>query len=144
MKRLNKPIKIVTFLLLVVFGFQSCSNSTNKKQSEKTRTHESLIDCKTKFVMEDSEEADGYHEDYENFIKTYFSEEQTGDTLVVTTLIEVNACGKTIGDIEFSGDTLFLKTTQIADEVCASIMYEKFIYRIHNPDKKKYEIISER
>ena len=132
----------LTIFLILSFGLFSCSNSTDKKQTEKSKTHERLIDCKTKYVME--EEADGYHEDYENFIKDYFSEEQNGDTLIVTTLIEVNACGKTIGDIEFSGDTLFLKTRQIADEVCASTMFEKFTYRIHNPDKKKYKIQSER
>lgn len=134
----------LTIFLTLSFGLFSCSNSTDKKQTDKTKTHERLIDCKTKYVMEDGEEADGYHEDYENFFKDYFLEEQNGDTLIVTTLIEVNACGKTIGDIEFSGDTLFLKTRQIADEVCASTMFEKFTYRIHNPDKKKYEIQSER
>ncbi len=134
----------LTLVAILTFALYSCSNSTDKNQTEKTKTHERLIDCKTKFVMEDGEEADGYHEDYENFIKDYFSEEQNGDTLIVTTLIEVNACGKTIGDIEFSGDTLFLKTKQIADEVCASTMFKKFTYRIHNPDKKKYDIQSER
>ena len=134
----------LTIFLTLTFGLFSCSNLTNKNQNEKTKTHERLIDCKTKYVMEDGEEADGYHEDYKNFIKDYYSEEQNGDTLTVTTLIEVNACGKTIGDIEFSGDTLFLKTRQIADEVCASTMFEKFTYRIHNADKKKYEIQSER
>ena len=75
--------------------------------------------------------------------KLYYSTENK-DTLIVTTLIEVNACGQTIGDIEFSGDTLFLKTRQITVDVCASTMFEKFTYRIHNPDKKKYEVLSER
>src|SRR5690554_3994194 len=134
----------LTIFLTLSFGLFSCSNSNDKEQTDKTKTHERLIDCKMKYVVEDGEEADGYHEDYENFIKDYFSEEQNGDTLIVTTLIEVNACGKTIGDIEFSGDTLLLKTRQIADEVCASTMFKKFTYRIHNPDKKKYDIQSER
>lgn len=134
----------LTVFLTLSFGLFSCSNSTDKKQTDKTKTHERLIDCKTKYIMEDGKEADSYHEDYENFIKDYFSEEQNGDTLIVTTLIEVNTCGKTIGDIEFLGDKLFLKTRQITDEVCASTMFEKFTYRIHNPEKKKYEIQSER
>lgn len=144
MKKTLNDIFILGKVLTILFVLNSCSNSTIKDQTKKTKTNERLIDCKTKYVMEDGEEADGYHEDYENFIKEYFSEKQNGDTLIVTTLIEVNACGKTIGDIEFSGDTLFLKTRQIADEVCASTMFEKFTYRIHNPDKKKYEIQSER
>ncbi len=131
--------KIIIALTVLSFGLYSCTNTTDK-----TKTHERLIDCKTKFIMEYGEEADGYHNDHENFIKDYFSELQKGDTLIVTTLIEVNACGKTIGDIEFSGDTLFLKTRQIADEVCASTMFEKFTYRIYNPDNKKYEIQSGR
>jgi len=133
-----------TLIAILTFVLSSCSNSTDKKLTEKSKTHERLIECKTKYVMEDGEEADGYHEEYENFIKDYFSEEQIADTLIVTTLIAVNTCGKTIGNIEFSGDTLFLKTRQTADELCASTMFEKFTYRIHNPDKKKYEIQSER
>lgn len=144
MKNTLNDIFILGRVLTILFVLYSCSNSTVKDKTEKTKTHERLIDCKTKYVMEDGEEAGGYHEDYENFIKDYFSEEQNGDTLIVKTLIEVNACGKTIGDIEFSGDTLFLKTRQIADEVCASTMFEKFTFRILNPDKKKYEIQSER
>lgn len=142
----------ITIAIMILTVLWSCDNQ-NKKEvltennsgtENEFKTHQRLIDCKTKYVMEDGEEADGYHEDYESFIKVYFSEEQNGDTLIITSLIEVNACGKTIGDIEFSGDTLFLKTRQIADEVCASTMFERFTYKIHNPDKKKYEIHSER
>lgn len=142
-------------LLTISIGLFSCSSAEDKKQIEnivthkkqidlQSITHERLMGCKSEFVMEDVEAADGYHEDYDNFIKDYFSVEQIGDTLIVSMLFQVNACGRTIGDIEFSGDTLFLKTRQIADEVCTSIMYEKFTYSIHNPDKKKYEIQSER
>lgn len=130
--------------IVLSFGLFSCSNSTDKRLTEKTTTHERLIDCTTEYVMDDGPEADGYHENYENFIKDYFSEEQNGDTLLVMTLIEVNACGKTIGDIDFSGDTLFLKTRQISDEVCTSTMFEKFTYRINNPARKKYIIQSDR
>ena len=108
---------------------------TNKGQTDKFKTHEKLIECNTQYVMEDGEEASGYHEDYENFIKDYFQERQKGDTLIISTLIEVNACGETIGDIEYLGDTLYLKSRQIADEVCASTMFETFTYKIHNPDK---------
>src|SRR5690554_8074968 len=88
----------LTIFLTLSFGLFSCSNSTNKKEIYKTKIHERLIDCKTKYVMEDGEKADGYHENYENFIKDYFSEYLKGYTYRLTTLIEVNACGKTIGN----------------------------------------------
>ena len=130
MKRFLKPKKILILLLITSFGLSSCLNPTDKEQNVKTNTHERLIDCKAKYVMEDGEEADGYHKDYQNFIKDYFSDEHKGYTLIVTTLIEVNSCGKTIGDIKFSEDTLFLKTKQIAEEVCASTMFKEFTYRI--------------
>ncbi|MBL7831266.1 MAG: hypothetical protein JNK41_09590 [Saprospiraceae bacterium] len=141
-----KKLKAIglTISLTFSFGLFSCSNVTEKEQTEEIRKiHERLIDCNTVFVMEDGEQADGYYQNHDNFIKEYFSEAQSGDTLIVTTLMKVNACGKTIGDIEFSGDTLFLKTRQISDEVCASVVYEKFTYRIYNPEKKKYQIESE-
>lgn len=144
MKNTLNHIHIWGIVLTISFVLFACSNSTVKDNTENTKTHERLIDCKTKYVMEDGEEAEGYFKDYEKFIKDYFSEEQNGDTLTVTTLIKVNACGKAIGDIEFSGDTLFLKTLEISNELCASIMFLEYTYRIYNPNKKKYKIQSER
>jgi hypothetical protein len=135
---------ITSFLLKLVLIatciLYACSNPKNKN----TKTHERLIGCQTKYIMDDGQDTDGYHKNHENFIKDYFSEKQIRDNLIVTTLIEVNACGETIGDIEFSGDTLFLKTRQIADEECTSIAYNSFTYKIHNPSKKKYIILTQR
>lgn len=137
-------ILVVGKVLLAVIVFYSCSNLTINDQVEKTKTHKRLIDCISKFVMEDGGNSDGFHNNYDNFIKDYFSKKQNGDTLIITTLFEVNACGQTIGDIEFYGDTLFLKTKHISDEVCTSIRFEKFIFRIHNPNNEKYKIITKK
>jgi hypothetical protein len=142
MNKLN--LNRLTIIVIITFALYSCSNLTDKKITDKTKTHQRLIDCKSKYVMECGEELDGDLQDYEKLKKEYFSVEQNGDTLIVTTLNEVNSCGKTIGFIEFSGDSLFLKTRQIADDVCTSTMFEKFTYRILNPDKIKYKIRSER
>ena len=123
-------------LILIVTFFLSCS------QTRRFRTHESLISVEKVFVMEDGEHASGYYTDHENFIKPYFSEKQFGDTLVLTTLKKINACGKTIGDIRISKDTLFLESKMISDEACTSVTFTKFTYRIENPTKQKYIIKS--
>jgi hypothetical protein len=123
-------------LILIVAIFFSCS------QTSRLRTHENLISVENVLVMEDGDHASGYYTDHENFIKSYISEKQSGDTLIVTTLKEINACGKTVGDIRISKDTLFLETKNVSDESCASVTFNKFTYRIENSTKQKYIVKS--
>ena len=137
-----KPFINLTQILQIIFSIfllLSCSNS-NK---EKDKKHEKLISWSNKFISEDGEKMDGYYNNHKEFIKPYSSDKQIGDTLVVSTLHEINACGETVGDISYSGDTLFLKTKQIGNEVCASIVFSKFTYKILNRNKTKYKIVSE-
>lgn len=141
---MTRKYDLIILIVIILFTLNSCAEKLKKNDAEKIRVHERLLECKAKFIMDDSEDVDGYHLDYENFIKDYYSEEYKRDTLIVTTLYEVNACGNTIGDIEFSGDTLFLKIKQIAEEICASSMFETFTYRIYNPEKRKYKILTKK
>jgi hypothetical protein len=46
--------------------------------------------------MEDEEDAYGSTKTMKTLSRTIFLEKQISDTLIVTTLIELNACGKTI------------------------------------------------
>lgn len=130
-------ITIQTFLVLIGLSLFSCENKNIIK------THENLLDWQSEFVMEDCDD-EGYYDDYENFTKPYFSENQNKDTLIVTSLMQVNACGYAIGNINFSNDTLFLETKETAEELCTCIKYCKYTYKIYNPEKQKYTIISER
>lgn len=63
------------------------------------------------------------------------------DTLYVSYLTYVNACAGYSGDIEIRNDSLILKANIVSDEVCSSGRIDRFIYKIHNPDNKKYKII---
>lgn len=123
-------------LIIIVVIFFSCVHSVQ------LRTHGKLIGCESVLVMEDGDQATAYYTDHENFIKPYLSESQLGDTLVLTTLKEINACGRTEGDIRFSGDTIFLETKLSSQETCASVVFHKFTYKVNNPTKQKYFIRS--
>jgi hypothetical protein len=93
--------------------------------------------------MEDGDEATPYYNDHDNFIKQYFFASYKKDTLIATTIMEVNCCGKTIADIKYSGDTLYLMTRHVSAEACTCIEFRKYTYTIHNPDNKKLVIYSE-
>lgn len=103
-----------------------------------------LVDWSSEFVMEDGPQADGYYQDHDNFIKPYFSSEYKKDTLVVTTLIEINACAETDAAIKISSDTLYLMTTNIDSESCSSTVFSKFTYTIYNPENRVFVIVSEK
>ena len=93
--------------------------------------------------MEDGASATPFYIEHENFIKPYFKTLYQNDTIVVSTLMEVNSCGESIGDIKISHDTLYLLTKNVANEVCTSVVFKKFTYFISNPGNKQYIIVSE-
>lgn len=128
-------MKFITFFLFV---FLSCSN---QPESTKTVKSEYLINSTSTFVMEASNEAMGYYNDRTSFIKPFISNEYKGDTLIATTLHEINGCAKTIGQIKFSNDTLYLLTKREGDEACASVEFHKFKYTIVKKDIKTYTIV---
>lgn len=125
-------------ILIVILFIASCSNEKTNQQDDR------LLDWKSEFVMEDGEDVNSYYNDYENFIKPYFSTDYKIDTLIVTTLIEINSCAEIVADIKISNDTLYLLTKNIGDFACTSVNFNKFTYTIYNPENKRFTIISEK
>lgn len=130
-------MKITSIIYLSVIILFSCSNSTKKDDD----TNPALISWKSEFVMGDGEQATGYYENRDVFIKPYVSKSYSGDTLRAETLKEINSCGKTIGNIKFSNDTLYLKAKLVSDEFCSSVEFHKFKYTIVKKDIKTYTIV---
>lgn len=135
----NKQCFWVFFLLFAMLP--ACKYSGSKKELKRTfQVHERLIAANFTFISEDSEEMDPFYDDKEAFLQNYRTVSQLGDTLKVTTLHQVNACGKPIGNISFSRDTLYLSTIETAEELCTSVDYVLFEYKILNPNKYDYVI----
>jgi hypothetical protein len=86
--------------------------------------------------------ADGYFQNHKTFIEPYFKVSYLEDTIVVTTLLEINCCGTMEGDIEISNDSIFLLAKNTSEYACTCLEYHKFSYTIHNPENRKYVIIS--
>lgn len=125
-------VKKFSILLVILVSLSGCSQNSGKKDSDV------LVSYSQSFVMEDSEAANGYYDNREEFIQPYFSVKYLHDTIVATTLHEINACGKTDAQIIISGDTLFLQTINNSKEVCASIKFHKYTYVILNPSNKRF------
>jgi hypothetical protein len=104
--------------------------------------HYQLIRWTKEFVMNDGKEANGFYLDHKTFTKRYYKAEYAKDTLKVSALMEVNACGNPFGDIRIKEDSLFLFTRDEAKEVCTSTKFYQFTYWIWNPKKIKYKIAS--
>lgn len=132
----KNDLRHLTFILTLLVA--SCTSDRTYNQDDR------LLDWTSEFVMEDGEQADGYYQDHDNFIKSYFTTHYKVDTLIVTTLIEINSCAEIIADVKISNDTLYLLTKDIGDVACASVIFNKFTYIIHNPNNKRFIIKSEK
>jgi hypothetical protein len=108
---------------------------------EKKEDSKYLLESSSSFVMEDGGHADGYISNRKSFIKPYCSIKYSGDTMITTTLHDINGCATTIGDIQFSNDSLFLKTRVIGDVYCTSTVYQKFKYVIARDSIEQYTVI---
>ena len=91
--------------------------------------------------MEDGDHADGYYSNRDSFITPYQSVSYHGDTLVATTLHEVNTCAKTVADVRLSHDTLFLLIDRKDKGGCASVEFRLFRYVVRVPEGEKYHVV---
>ncbi len=119
--------------------FISC-NQDKINESGNSKMKE-LLSCKSTFVMEDGESSTGYYTDRESFISPYISKEIVSDTLKVSTVFEVNACGSYKGDIRFSNDTLYLLIKRESGNSCTSVEFYKFSYTIKKQGIENYNIV---
>ena len=104
---------IIIFTILI--GASQISSCTSDHESYKS--NDALIDYKNEFIMNDGEQATPYYTNHKNFIKPYFKTTYQKDTLIVTTLMEINSCGKSVGDIRISNDTLYLMTKNLEKSI---------------------------
>jgi hypothetical protein len=129
-------LKAVIFYLFLWMVFSSCQDGGNQVQPQDSL----LISSTSTFVMEDGENANGYFENRNKFIKRYTSVEYISDTIKATTLHLINSCGEVKGNIKVLNDTLYLLVEDIGNEKCASVQLNKFTYIIRNPSNKKFII----
>lgn len=116
----------------------SIQDSTNKIG---IRDSAYFVSSYSEFVSEYGPAVFGYSRNRAKFIKSYCSKKYSHDTLIVTTLHDVNECGEEIGKIEFSNDTLFLLTEFVDSIGCSSEVLKKYTYFIVKEDIKKYHIV---
>lgn len=62
------------------------------------------------------------------------------ELIIVTQLMETNACPGYLGNIEIKDNSIFLIMTLASDDICDSQEVFKFTYIIKNPNKQKYTI----
>lgn len=90
--------------------------------------------------MADGETTTDYYKNRNAFIQPFTKVEFLKDTIKATTLHEINSCGKTVGKIKLSNDTIYLLTEHISREECTSVQFNKFTYLIRNSANKRYAI----
>lgn len=134
--------------LYVILWLFSCDNKSEKNGAEtlvdKTRDRLDtvrLVSFRSEFVSQDGSKMDAFYEDRSSFIEPYTSSIYKNDTLYVTTLHEVNCCGKTVGMIKFYNDSLFLLVQSIEDEACTCVEFKRYHYIIVAKDLKRYKVI---
>jgi len=129
---LLKNIKMRVLVLVSVLILASCLGDTNEQNESKVK----LINSSKVLLKNLGEETLLYGSNRELFIKPYTSVSYSNDTAYLTTIHEINSCGKTIGEIEYKRDTLFLLTRHLGAHLCNSVEYHKFSYVITIPNKE--------
>ncbi len=118
-------------ILLSIF-LLSCSNKTDLNKSP---IHENLIGFKASFLAELGEKE--YFKLEKKLNNQKLDIKNINDIIYVSFYEELNGCGPYRGNLEYSGDTINLKTELILDEVCSSTSIDKLTFLIDNPDRKK-------
>ena len=140
--------------ILILAIMCSCTNNSEKKKEThslpKIQKNEKLISFHCKSVMNNEEigsksekEFQQLHDNVNFYIETDTIHYMT-DTLYISYLTCVNACGSYDGNIEFHNDSLVLKAIDIGEISCYSEKIDRFIYKIYNPGNKKYKIIKDK
>lgn len=141
-------LKIYIFTIIVL---GSCTNKNDESisisENPKSQKHADLIYFSSKFEMGMDELFEIPEIEYQRLTDrvSFHSETDTvlflKDTLYISYLTYVNACAAYAGDIKFSSDTLFLTAINIKGEECTSGNIDRFVYKIFNPENKKYHIV---
>ena len=140
--------------ILILAIMCSCTNNSDKKKEThnlpKIQKNERLISFRCKLVMNSEEMSSKSDKEFQQLIDhvNFHGETDTirysTDTLYISYLTSVNACASYDGNIEFHNDSLILKAINIGDIVCLSEEIDRFIYKIYNPENKKYIIIRDK
>lgn len=125
-------ISILYFSLYFYFlHFSSCGDKV-------LGIHPRLISWSQEFVADDGPEFDAYHLDAETYFHQHLELEYQLDTIVVSAIINTNACAHLAGDIDIQGDSIILKTRWVSDEGCSSTHFIRATYHILNQDNLEY------
>jgi hypothetical protein len=100
--------------------------------------HPRLLDWSQEFIADDGPEFDDYHNKPLEFFEENTTVEYLTDTIVVSAVMNTNACAMITGNIEISGDSIILKTRWVNNEGCSSTHFIRANYRILNEDNLEY------
>jgi len=130
------------FGIIMVFLVACGDPPAPRRAPDRTVESPRLIRWSSKFVMHRNLEDNAYYDDHENFIRDYFSVKYEDRRIVATTLIEVNCEDKIQGNIEFSNDTIYLKSVILMtdDRLCSG--FHQFQFVISNPGNVRYKVVS--
>lgn len=143
------PTKILLSMKIIICIFIVISMASCNYRTIQIEKHEKLISFSSKRVLDMGEylDLDEHARQRINDNRRFYSGTDTiaysNDTLYVSYLTYVNACAHYDGDIEIQNDTIFLRSSIIAEHVCMSGRVDRFVYVIFNPDKIEYTIIQD-
>ncbi len=140
---------IYIFFISSFYTILSCGNDSPKVINEDKKVaviHPNLISFKSIYIAEEDGEVEMSDEEFKrlyddiNFYTETDTISYTKDTIYISYLTIVNACAEYEGNIEYRNDSLILSAYNTRDEECASGTINRLIYKVHNPENKRYFI----
>lgn len=149
-------IKTITYLLILVAFTFSCRSEQNQDEQKKhsvdtssnqdettnqlevdsktkeEKIHEKLLGFRTQFL---GELGDDNYDWLEQKVKNgQIDIQYLKDTIQVSYITELNACGRYVGNLEIRNDTVKLRINEVSDTVCTSLIIEEVTFLIETSD----------
>ena len=141
---------ITIFSILILSSCTNCNNrNENSLKQEEIQKNDKLISFRN-YTIKDMNKINSLpqktRESLRDYKKFHFDSDSIyliKDTLYISYLSYVNECGSYDGDIEIHDDTLFLRIKDISEINCMSERIDRFIFKIYNPEHRKYKLVKD-
>jgi hypothetical protein len=128
---------------IVFLAVVAASCKTDKVEFQK---HERLAEFRSWTVMGMDDLARASEQTYLQIESEQFNPETdtilyNNNSIYISCLSIVNGCGRYSGDIQMRSDSIFLNLVTVVEFACARERCDRLVYKIDNPENRKYKII---
>lgn len=135
---------LITILIFMIISCGKLNNEKDNHNTKNVKTEKSKTQKNNNLISFDGSGPKN-HEQHKEY-KSKFSNpinietDYIEDYIVATTYVIGNECLSIKGDFIIRNDSIILITKEKGSEPCDGISIKKLVFKIKNPEKKKYKL----